>query len=87
MITSIIKLIEFNSTQSNLAIIPAPSVLGYCASKAALNTFAMCLRSQLTDAQSNVKVIEVFPPAVQSRLILPVPNLVQPRYGKLLPIC
>lgn len=33
----------------------------------------MCLRFQLTDSQSNVKVIEVFPPAVQSKLILFVP--------------
>ncbi|PYH43105.1 oxidoreductase, short-chain dehydrogenase/reductase family [Aspergillus saccharolyticus JOP 1030-1] len=55
-------------TQSNLAIVPAPSLLGYCASKAALNTFAMCLRCQLTDAHSQVKVIELFPPAVQTEL-------------------
>lgn len=36
----------------------------------------MCLRCQLTGAQSPVKVIEVFPPAVQSRSILvsPIPR-------------
>ncbi|PWY65406.1 oxidoreductase [Aspergillus eucalypticola CBS 122712] len=55
-------------TQSNLAIVPAVSLPGYCASKAALNTFAMCLRTQLKDAKSNVNVIEVFPPAVQTEL-------------------
>lgn len=27
----------------------------------------MCLRIQLREAKSNVKVIEVFPPAVQSK--------------------
>ncbi|KAJ5522678.1 oxidoreductase [Penicillium frequentans] len=55
-------------TQSNLAIIPAAPLPGYCASKAALNTFAMCLRAQLNGAKSNVNVIEVFPPAVQTEL-------------------
>lgn len=62
-----------NSTESNLAIVPAVSMPSYCASKAALNTFAMCLRAQLTEAKSNVNVIEVFPPAVQSRFIPFVP--------------
>jgi short-subunit dehydrogenase involved in D-alanine esterification of teichoic acids len=55
-------------TESNLAIVPAFSMPGYCASKAALNTFALCLRVQLRLAKSNVKVIEVFPPAVQTEL-------------------
>ncbi|KAF7161693.1 hypothetical protein CNMCM5623_007180 [Aspergillus felis] len=57
-----------NSTVSNLAVVPAFSMPGYCASKAALNTFAMCLRAQLREAKSNVNVIEVFPPAVQTEL-------------------
>ncbi|KAJ5119761.1 hypothetical protein N7448_010430 [Penicillium atrosanguineum] len=55
-------------TESNLAIVPAFIMPGYCASKAALNTFAMCLRVQLREAKSNVNVIEVFPPAVQTEL-------------------
>ncbi|KAF9882767.1 hypothetical protein FE257_005302 [Aspergillus nanangensis] len=55
-------------TDSNLAIVPAVSMPGYCASKAALNTFAMCLRAQLAEAKSNINVIEVFPPAVQTEL-------------------
>ncbi|KAF9890681.1 hypothetical protein FE257_005547 [Aspergillus nanangensis] len=58
----------WKSTQSNLAIVPAASMPGYCASKAALNTFAMCLRAQLNGDKSNVNVIEVFPPAVQTEL-------------------
>jgi NAD(P)-dependent dehydrogenase (short-subunit alcohol dehydrogenase family) len=56
------------STQSNLAIVPSASMPAYCSSKAALNTFAMCLRAQLKKVRSNVTVIEVFPPAVQSKL-------------------
>ncbi|KAJ5651508.1 oxidoreductase [Penicillium longicatenatum] len=55
-------------TLSNLAIVPVGPLIGYCASKAALNTFAMCLRAQLKEAKSNVNVIEVFPPAVQTEL-------------------
>ncbi|GIK03794.1 hypothetical protein Aspvir_007868 [Aspergillus viridinutans] len=55
-------------TVSNLAVVPAVSMPGYCASKAALNTFAMCLRVQLREAKSNVNVIELFPPAVQTEL-------------------
>lgn len=37
----------------------------------------MCLRSQLTDSQSNVKVIKVFPPAVQCKLILSASHIIQ----------
>ncbi|KAJ5668328.1 uncharacterized protein N7477_006898 [Penicillium maclennaniae] len=55
-------------TQSNLAIVPAASMPGYCASKAALNTFAMCLRSQLAEAKSNVNVIEIFPRLFKRRI-------------------
>ncbi|KAL2022919.1 hypothetical protein VTK56DRAFT_4134 [Thermocarpiscus australiensis] len=54
-------------TSSNLAIVPAVFVPGYSASKAALHTFAMCLRCQLAK-KTNVKVIEIFPPAVQTEL-------------------
>ena len=39
----------------------------YCASKAALHHFTMVLRQQLNG--SNVKVVEVLPPAVQSKYL------------------
>ncbi|AEO69900.1 f18c9466-59c1-4a6e-891b-15973c221a81 [Thermothielavioides terrestris] len=54
-------------TSSNLAIVPAVPIPAYSASKAALHVFAMCLRCQLAK-KKNVKVIEVFPPAVQTEL-------------------
>lgn len=40
----------------------------YSASKAALNCFTLCLREQLISAGSNVKVLEVSPPPVQTEL-------------------
>ncbi len=52
------------STGSNLAIVPAPTLPAYSASKAALNAFVLCLRDQLRD--TSVKVIELSPPPVQS---------------------
>ncbi|KAK5258268.1 hypothetical protein LTR40_008233 [Exophiala xenobiotica] len=53
-------------TGSNLAIVPAPSLPAYSASKAALNAFVLCLREQLRS--SSVKVIELSPPPVQTEL-------------------
>ncbi|GKZ19554.1 hypothetical protein AbraIFM66951_011269 [Aspergillus brasiliensis] len=53
-------------TSSNLAFVPATSMPAYSASKAALNTFILCLRDQLRD--SSVKIIEVSPPAVQTEI-------------------
>ncbi|KAK5212449.1 hypothetical protein LTR41_001395 [Exophiala xenobiotica] len=53
-------------TGSNLAIVPAPSLPAYSASKAALNAFVLCLREQLRS--SWVKVIELSPPPVQTEL-------------------
>ncbi|XDG05448.1 hypothetical protein ABKA04_005063 [Annulohypoxylon sp. FPYF3050] len=55
---------------STLGLIPtlvrAP---GYCASKAALHSFVTTLRQQLEDGgYPKVKVVEVFPPAVQTEL-------------------
>jgi short-subunit dehydrogenase involved in D-alanine esterification of teichoic acids len=38
--------------------------MNYCASKAALHHFILCLREQLCD--SKVNVVEIYPPAVQS---------------------
>jgi len=53
-------------TGSNLAIVPASGLAGYSASKAALNSFVLCLRDQLRN--TSVKVIEVSPPPVQTEL-------------------
>ncbi|KAL8760224.1 MAG: hypothetical protein Q9199_000247 [Rusavskia elegans] len=55
-------------TGSNLAIVPASSMPAYSASKAALNCFTLCLRDQLANAGSNVKVLEISPPPVQTEL-------------------
>lgn len=51
---------------SGLALVPMTRCSNYCASKAALHQFVMCLRAQLEN--SNIKVIEIFPPAVQTEL-------------------
>jgi len=53
-------------TTSGLALVPLVRCPNYCASKAALHHFILCLREQLKD--SPVKVIELFPPAVQTEL-------------------
>ncbi|KAI9712220.1 MAG: hypothetical protein M1812_006955 [Candelaria pacifica] len=53
-------------TSSGLALVPLVRCPNYCASKAALHHFLLALRQQLK--QSSVKVIEIFPPAVQTEL-------------------
>ncbi|KAL9113747.1 MAG: hypothetical protein Q9227_002192 [Pyrenula ochraceoflavens] len=53
-------------TTSGLGIVPMVRAPNYCASKAALHQFILVLREQLK--QSRVKVIEIFPPAVQTEL-------------------
>ncbi|KAF2735342.1 short-chain dehydrogenase/ reductase-like protein [Polyplosphaeria fusca] len=55
-------------TSSGLALVPSVKRLNYCASKAALHHFLLCLREQMKDGPGNVKVIEIFPPAVQTEL-------------------
>jgi len=55
-------------TSSGLALIPIIYCPNYCASKAALHHMILMMRQQLKDAKSNVKVHEVFPPAVQTEL-------------------
>lgn len=40
----------------------------YCASKAALHHFILCLREQLKSGPGEIEVIEIFPPAVQTEL-------------------
>ncbi|KAH8687199.1 hypothetical protein BGZ60DRAFT_347340, partial [Tricladium varicosporioides] len=53
-------------TTSGLALIPIARVPNYSASKAAMHHMILTLREQLVD--SNVKVIEILPPAVQTEL-------------------
>jgi len=53
-------------TTSGLALVALPRCPNYCATKAALHQFIMALRRQLES--SSVKVIELFPPAVQTEL-------------------
>ncbi|WP_373487766.1 SDR family oxidoreductase [Blastomonas sp.] len=54
------------SVTSGLAFIPLMSYPVYCATKAALHSFSMSLRSQL--AHSNVRVFEIIPPLVHTNL-------------------
>lgn len=51
---------------SALGLVPIPRCANYCASKAALHHFILCLRQQLN--QSKIKVVELLPPAVQTEL-------------------
>ncbi|KAL1310725.1 hypothetical protein AAFC00_000980 [Neodothiora populina] len=55
-------------TTSGLALTPLLRCPNYCASKAALHHFILVLREQLKNGPGNVKVIEIFPPAVQTEL-------------------
>ncbi|KAF2643608.1 short-chain dehydrogenase/ reductase-like protein [Massarina eburnea CBS 473.64] len=55
-------------TSSGLALIPLVSRLGYSATKAALHHFLLALREQMKDGPGNVKIVEIFPPAVQTEL-------------------
>jgi short-subunit dehydrogenase len=55
-------------TGSNLSIIPAVTLSGYSASKAALNSFVLCLRQELAHAKSAVEIVEISPPVVQTEL-------------------
>lgn len=55
-------------TSSGLALVPMMSRPNYSATKAALHHFVLSLREQLKDGPGNVKVIEIFPPAVQTEL-------------------
>jgi len=55
-------------TTSGLALVPLLRCPNYCASKAALHHWILCLRQQLLDRESTVKCIELLPPAVQTEL-------------------
>lgn len=59
---------SFIYTTSGLALVPILRCANYCASKAALHHWILCLREQLKDGPGNIKVIEIFPPAVQTEL-------------------
>jgi short-subunit dehydrogenase involved in D-alanine esterification of teichoic acids len=52
-------------TGTLIAVVPAVLMPAYSASKAALNAFVYCLRRQYEG--SNIKIIEIWPPAVQSK--------------------
>lgn len=59
---------SFIYTTSGLALLPMPRCPNYCASKAALHQMILVLREQLRSGPGNIKVIEIFPPAVQTEL-------------------
>ena len=56
-------------TTSLLALIPIPRCPNYCASKAALHHFILVLREQMKG--SKIKIVELYPPAVQSEPTTP----------------
>ncbi|KAF7713756.1 Uncharacterized protein PECH_008192 [Penicillium ucsense] len=55
-------------TTSQLALVPMMRCPNYGASKAALHHFILALRTQLEDGPGNIKVMELYPPAVQTEL-------------------
>jgi short-subunit dehydrogenase involved in D-alanine esterification of teichoic acids len=55
-------------TTSGLALVPILGCPNYCATKAAMHHMILAMRQQLKDASSNVKIIELYPPAVQTEL-------------------
>lgn len=55
-------------TTSGLGLIPPSFCPNYGATKAALHHMILVMRLQLKDAKSNVKIIEILPPAVQTEL-------------------
>lgn len=59
---------SFIYTTSGLALLPLPRCPNYCASKAALHHMILVLREQLKAGPGDIKIIEIFPPAVQTEL-------------------
>jgi short-subunit dehydrogenase involved in D-alanine esterification of teichoic acids len=55
-------------TTSQMALVPMMRCPNYGASKAALHHFILALRTQLQDGPGNIKVVEIYPPAVQTEL-------------------
>lgn len=55
---------------SGLGLVPMLRCPNYCATKAALHHLVLVLREQLKE--SKIKIVEIFPPAVQSMLSSPL---------------
>ncbi|RDW72676.1 putative short-chain dehydrogenase/oxidoreductase [Aspergillus mulundensis] len=55
-------------TTSQMALVPMMRCPNYGASKAALHHFILALRTQLSDGPGDVRVLEIYPPAVQTEL-------------------
>ncbi len=55
-------------TGTNLAIVPAVTLPAYSASKAALHAFIYCLQAATKKAQTTTKIVDIWPPVVQSKL-------------------
>lgn len=55
-------------TTSQMALVPMMRCPNYGASKAALHHFILALRTQLQDGPGDVRVLEIYPPAVQTEL-------------------
>ncbi|PYI01104.1 short-chain dehydrogenase/oxidoreductase [Aspergillus sclerotiicarbonarius CBS 121057] len=55
-------------TTSQMALVPMMRCPNYGASKSALHHFILALRTQVSEGPGNVKVFEIFPPAVQTEL-------------------
>ncbi|SPQ24266.1 24ef7a7e-2341-47dc-8cb3-e8a86d3d2e6f [Thermothielavioides terrestris] len=53
-------------TGTNLAMVPAVTLSAYSASKAALHAYLLCLRRQHQGART--KIVEIWPPVVQTEL-------------------
>ncbi|KAJ5334744.1 hypothetical protein N7452_007147 [Penicillium brevicompactum] len=55
-------------TTSQMALVPMMRCPNYGASKAALHHFILALRTQVQAGPGNVKILEIYPPAVQTEL-------------------
>ncbi|KAL5050984.1 hypothetical protein BDW71DRAFT_194090 [Aspergillus fruticulosus] len=55
-------------TTSQMALVPMMRCPNYGASKAALHHFILALRTQLNNGPGDVRVMEIYPPAVQTEL-------------------
>ncbi|KAI0012062.1 NAD(P)-binding protein [Xylariaceae sp. FL0662B] len=58
------------AVSSGLGLIPLPRCGNYCATKAAIHSLCWSIRAQLErdEASKHIKVVEIFPPAVQTEL-------------------
>ncbi|KAI8629898.1 NADP-dependent dehydrogenase-like protein [Xylariaceae sp. FL1651] len=66
---SIENAVAFIYTTTSLLSMPYPMVLNYCASKAALHTFILCIREQYRQRpEHKISVVELVAPLVQTEL-------------------